>query len=103
MVNLENRDVESWVHEADAKVRESVKFPEGYTLEFGGQFENLRDAKARLAIVVPTALLFIFVLIFMAFGSVRQALIVYSGIPLAVQVACSRCGHETCRSAFPQR
>ena len=76
--------MESWVHEADAKVRESVKFPEGYTLEFGGQFENLREAKARLAIVVPTALLFIFVLIFMAFGSVRQALIVYSGIPLAV-------------------
>jgi cobalt-zinc-cadmium resistance protein CzcA len=84
MVNLEGRDVESWVHDADAKVRASVKLPEGYTLEFGGQFENLRDAKARLAIVVPTALLFIFVLIFMAFGSVRQALIVYSGIPLAV-------------------
>ena len=84
MVNLEGRDVESWVREADAKVRESVKLPEGYTLEFGGQFENLREAKARLAVVVPTALVFIFVLIFMAFGSVRQALLVYSGIPLAV-------------------
>jgi len=84
MVNLQGRDVESWVTEADAKVRAKVKLPEGYTLEFGGQFENLRDAKARLAIVVPTALLFIFALIFMAFGSVRQALLVYSGIPLAV-------------------
>src|SRR6185503_11775709 len=84
MVNLQGRDVESWVREADAKVRENVKLPEGYTLEFGGQFENLRDAKARLAIVVPTALVFIFVLIFMAFGSVRQALLVYSGVPLAV-------------------
>ncbi len=84
MVNLEGRDVESWVSEADAKVREKVKLPEGYTLEFGGQFENLREAKARLAIVVPTALVFIFVLIFMAFGSVRQALLVYSGIPLAI-------------------
>ncbi len=84
MVNLRNRDVESWVREAEAKVREQVKFPEGYTLEFGGQFENLREAKARLAIVVPTALVFIFVLIFMAFGSLRQALLVYSGIPLAV-------------------
>ena len=84
MVNLEGRDVESWVREADAKVRENVKLPEGYTLEFGGQFENLREAKARLAVVVPTALVFIFVLIFMAFGSVRQALLVYSGIPLAV-------------------
>jgi cobalt-zinc-cadmium resistance protein CzcA len=84
MVNLKRRDVESWVREADAKVRELVKLPEGYTLEFGGQFENLREAKARLVIVVPTALAFIFVLIFMAFGSVRQALLVYSGIPLAI-------------------
>jgi cobalt-zinc-cadmium resistance protein CzcA len=84
MVNLRGRDVESWVREAEEKVRANVKFPEGYTLEFGGQFENLREAKARLAIVVPTALVFIFLLIFMAFGSVRQALLVYSGIPLAV-------------------
>jgi heavy metal efflux system protein len=84
MVNLEGRDVESWVREADLKVRERVKLPEGYTLEFGGQFENLREAKTRLAVVVPTALVFIFVLIFMAFGSVRQAILVYSGIPLAV-------------------
>jgi len=84
MVNLGGRDVESWVREAEAKVREHVQLPEGYTLEFGGQFENLREAKARLAIVVPAALAFIFVLIFMAFGSVRQALLVYSGVPLAV-------------------
>ncbi|MEN3369639.1 MAG: heavy metal efflux system protein [Verrucomicrobiota bacterium] len=84
MVNLQGRDVESWVHEADAKVRQNVKLPDGYTLEFGGQFENLREAKARLTIVVPMALIFIFVLIFMAFGSVRQALLVYSGIPLAI-------------------
>jgi len=84
MVNLQGRDVESWVKEADTKVREHVRLPEGYTLEFGGQFENLREAKARLAIVVPAALAFIFAFIFMAFGSVRQTLIVYSGVPLAV-------------------
>ncbi|TMP89314.1 MAG: efflux RND transporter permease subunit, partial [Verrucomicrobia bacterium] len=84
MVNLRGRDVESWVREADAKVHEQVQLPEGYSIEFGGQFENLREAKARLAIVVPTALAFIFMLIFMAFGSVRQALLVYSGVPLAV-------------------
>ena len=84
MVSLRGRDIESWVHDAEAKVRERVKLPEGYTIEFGGQFENLREAKARLAIVVPAALGFIFVLIFTAFGSVRQALIVYSGVPLAV-------------------
>jgi len=84
MVSLQGRDVESWVREADAKVREKVKLPTGYTLEFGGQFENLREAKARLTIVVPAALIFIFVLIFTAFGSVRQALLIYSGVPLAV-------------------
>jgi cobalt-zinc-cadmium resistance protein CzcA len=84
MVNLEHRDVESWVKEAEAKVREEVKLPDGYTIEFGGQFENLREAKARLAIIVPAALLVIFVLIFMAFGSVRQAILVYTGVPLAV-------------------
>ena len=84
MVNLEHRDVESWVKEAEAKVRQQVKLPEGYTIEFGGQFENLREAKARLAIIVPAALLVIFVLIFMAFGSVRQAILVYTGVPLAI-------------------
>src|SRR6185295_17700104 len=84
MVNLRGRDIESWVREADAKVREHVQLPVGYTLEFGGQFENLREAKTRLALVVPAALVFIFVLIFMAFASVRQALLVYSGVPLAV-------------------
>jgi cobalt-zinc-cadmium resistance protein CzcA len=84
MVNLRGRDVESWVREAETKVRQQVQLPEGYTVEFGGQFENLREAKARLAFVVPAALVFIFVLIFMAFGSVRQALLVYSGVPLAV-------------------
>jgi cobalt-zinc-cadmium resistance protein CzcA len=76
--------VESWVREAETKVREQVKLPGGYTIEFGGQFENLLEAKARLGIIVPVALLFIFVLIFMAFGSVRQAVLVYTGIPLAV-------------------
>jgi heavy metal efflux system protein len=84
MVNLRGRDVDSWVREADAKVREHVQLPEGYTLQFGGQFENLREAKSRLTIVVPAALAFIFVLIFMAFGSMRQALLVYSGVPLAI-------------------
>ena len=77
--------MESWVREAEAKVRAQVKLPEGYTIEFGGQFENLLEAKARLMVVVPAALLFIFVLIFLAFGSVRQALLVYSGIKLLRQ------------------
>src|SRR5262245_37122821 len=84
MVNLQGRDVESWVREADAKVQEHVKLPEGYTLEFGGQFENLREAKARLAIVVPAALVFIFALIFIAFASLLKALLVYSCVLLYV-------------------
>jgi heavy metal efflux system protein len=84
MVDLEDRDVESWVKEAETKVREHVKLPQGYTIEFGGQFENLREAKMRLGIIVPLSLLFIFALIFMAFGSFRQAVLVYTGIPLAV-------------------
>ena len=60
-----------------------MKLPENYIVEFGGQFQNLQEARTRLAVVVPSALALIFVLIFFAFGSLRQALLVYSGIPLA--------------------
>lgn len=84
LVNLRGRDVESFVQEAKEKVDAAIKLPDGYRLEFGGQFKNLQEARARLAIVVPAALALIFFLIFMAFGSVRQALLVYTGIPLAV-------------------
>ena len=83
MVNLRGRDVESFVEEARAKVRESIELPPGYTIEFGGQFKNLQEARARLSIIVPAALLVICILIFVAFGRIRQALIVYTGIPLA--------------------
>jgi heavy metal efflux system protein len=84
MVNLKTRDIEGFVGEAERRIKERVKLPEGYIVQFGGQFENLQQARARLAIVVPTALALIFVLIFLAFGSLRQAALVYSGIPLAV-------------------
>jgi cobalt-zinc-cadmium resistance protein CzcA len=60
-----------------------VQLPDNYTVEFGGQFKNLQEARTRLAVVVPSALALIFVLIFFAFGSLRQAGFVYSGIPLA--------------------
>lgn len=83
-VNLGGRDVESFVRDAEQRIKEQVKLPEGYLVEFGGQFKNLQEARTRLAVVVPAALLLIFVLIFLAFQSVRQALIVYSGVPLAV-------------------
>jgi cobalt-zinc-cadmium resistance protein CzcA len=84
MVNLGTRDIEGFVREAERRIKEQVKLPENYIVQFGGQFENLQQARARLAIVVPTALALIFVLIFLAFGSLRQAALVYSGIPLAV-------------------
>ncbi len=84
MVNLTTRDIEGYVRAAEQSIREQVKLPDGYLVEFGGQFQNLQEARARLAVVVPSALLLIFVLIFLAFGSLRQALLVYSGIPLAV-------------------
>jgi cobalt-zinc-cadmium resistance protein CzcA len=84
LVNLRGRDVLSWVNEAQAKLASELRLPEGYYFEFGGQFKNLQAARARLAIVVPLVLALIFVLVFGAFGSIRQALIIYSGIPLAV-------------------
>ena len=77
MVNLRGRDVESFVRQAEAKVRAEVKLPEGYVIEFGGAFKNLREARARLAVLVPATLSLIFVLVFMAFGSLSQALIIY--------------------------
>lgn len=84
MVNLRGRDVQSFVNEAQQKIAAQVKLPDGYFIEFGGQFKNLKEAQARLAIVVPVALAMIFLLIFAAFRSMRQAAIVYTGIPLAV-------------------
>ncbi|MEI6534781.1 MAG: efflux RND transporter permease subunit, partial [Verrucomicrobiaceae bacterium] len=84
MVNLKGRDVESYVQEARQSIEREVKLAEGYTIEFGGQFKSLQEARARLMVVVPSALVLIFVLIFLAFGSLRQALIIFSGIPLAV-------------------
>lgn len=84
MVNLRGRDVESFVNEAQGKISASVKMPEGYYIEWGGQFQNLKQARQRLMIVVPTVLIVIFLLIFATFQSVRQTLIIFTGIPLAV-------------------
>jgi len=84
MVNLKVRDVEGFVGEAERRIKAQVQLPDNYLIEFGGQFKNLQEARTRLAVVVPSALALIFVLIFFAFGSLRQALLVYSGIPLAI-------------------
>lgn len=84
LVNLRGRDVEGYVKEAMARIKADVQFPRGYYFEFGGQFENLQKARARLMVIVPMALIFIFVLIFMSFGSVRQAGLIFVCVPLAV-------------------
>jgi cobalt-zinc-cadmium resistance protein CzcA len=84
MVNLATRDIETYVADARARIAREVKLPPGYTVVFGGQFKQLEAARARLAIVVPATLLLIFGLVYFALGSLRQAAIVYSGIPFAV-------------------
>ena len=83
-LNVRGRDIGSFVAEAQQKIEQQVKLPPGYYLTWGGTFENLERASARLLIVVPLALFLIFVLLFTTFGSVRQALLIYTGIPFAV-------------------
>lgn len=82
--NVRGRDIGSFVTEAQAKTDAKVKLPAGYWLEWGGQFKNLKEASDRLMIVVPACFFFIFLLLFAALNSVKQALLVFSGIPLAV-------------------
>jgi cobalt-zinc-cadmium resistance protein CzcA len=82
--NVRGRDVGSFVAEAQARVREEVRVPPGDWLQWGGEFEKILSARARLALVVPLALLLILVLLGSALGSVRDALIVFSGVPLAL-------------------
>ncbi|QYM78234.1 CusA/CzcA family heavy metal efflux RND transporter [Horticoccus luteus] len=84
LVNLDTSDIAGWVATARAAVRDHIELPPGVTIEFGGQFENLVAARQRLALVVPATLALIFGLVVLAFGRVRQALIVYTGIPLAL-------------------
>jgi cobalt-zinc-cadmium resistance protein CzcA len=82
-INLRGRDIQSWVTEAQGKLH-ALKLPEGYHIEFGGQFKQMLQARARLAFIVPVALALIFMLIFAAFGSLRQAALVSVSVPLAV-------------------
>ena len=82
--NVRDRDIASFVQEAERKIQDGVTVPPGYWTAWGGQFENLLSARRRLEIVVPVALLLIFVLLFATFGNVRDALLVFSGVPLAL-------------------
>lgn len=82
--NIRGRDMGSFVAEAQEAIDAAVDLPEGYYTTWGGQFENLQQARQRLAIVVPLALALIFVLLLTALGSARDALLIYTGVPLAL-------------------
>ncbi len=81
--NVGGRDPASFVAEAREKIGAQVALPEGYVIEWGGQFENLQRAQLRLGVVVPVVLVLVFVLLFFSLKQLRDVLIIYSGIPLA--------------------
>src|SRR5262249_12790140 len=83
-LNVRGRDIGRFVKEAQGVIEQQVKLPAGYYLRWGGQFENLERASARLLLVVPLALFLIFVLLFTTFNSARQAALIYTGIPFAI-------------------
>ncbi len=82
--NVRERDIESFVKELQEKINAKIKMPAGYQIKYGGEFENLQRASDRLALVVPISLGLIFLLLFASVNSVKQALIIFSGIPFAV-------------------
>ena len=81
--NVRGRDLGGFAADVQAAVAAGVDLPPGYSLEYGGQFENLERASRRLAFVVPVALFLIFLLLYSAFGAVRPALLIYFNIPIA--------------------
>lgn len=81
--NVQGRDVESVVNEIQDRLAEQVKLPTGYYVTYGGQFENLQKATDRLLVAVPIALLLIFVLLYFTFHSLKEAVLVYTAIPMS--------------------
>jgi cobalt-zinc-cadmium resistance protein CzcA len=82
--NVRGRDLGSFVNEVQTRIASDVKLPAGYWLDYGGTFEQLESASKRLAIVVPLTLLMVIALLVMAFGSIKDALIIFTGVPLAL-------------------
>jgi cobalt-zinc-cadmium resistance protein CzcA len=82
--NVRGRDLGSFVTDAQMVIQKSVSIPPGYWIAWGGQFEHLISATKRLWVVVPIALLLIFILLFAAFGTMKNAVLVFTGIPLAL-------------------
>ena len=81
--NVRGRDIASVVEDVQKQIDAKIKFPTGYFITYGGQFENLKEAQARLSIAVPVALLLIFLLLYFTFGSLKQSALIFTAIPMA--------------------
>lgn len=84
LINLRGRDTESFVKEAQSLVEKTVKIPQGYYLHWGGNFKNLQEARSRLMILTPIALLVVLMMIYAAFGSVGQTILIFLCVPFAL-------------------
>lgn len=82
--NVRNNDVQTVINEVQKRIDSKMKLPTGYYVSYGGQFQNLQEAKSRLAVAVPVALLLIFILLYFAFRSVKEALLIYTAVPMSV-------------------
>ncbi|MGM0531311.1 MAG: CusA/CzcA family heavy metal efflux RND transporter [Bacteroidota bacterium] len=82
-VNIGDRDTESFVEEVQGRLNRELDLPRGYNITYEGEFESLQDAKRRLSWVVPLVMLFIFTLLYFTFNSFKQAILVFSAVPLA--------------------
>ncbi len=81
--NVRGRDVQSIVEELQKKVEQNLRFEPGYSITYGGAFENLQEAKARLGVAVPVALLLIFAMLYFAFSSLKEGILIFTAIPLS--------------------
>ncbi len=84
LINLRGRDTESFVKEAQQSVEAAVKLPQGYYVQWGGNFKNLQEARSRLLVLTPAALIVVFLMIYAAFGSVGQTILIFLCVPFAL-------------------
>lgn len=83
-MDVQGRDIDGFVTEASAKIKQEVKLPSGYWIEWGGAFENQRRAMARLAVIVPVTIALIFILLYTAFNSLTYSLLIITNVPFAI-------------------
>ncbi|HPT22005.1 MAG TPA: CusA/CzcA family heavy metal efflux RND transporter [Bacteroidales bacterium] len=81
--NVRGRDVQSVINDVTALIDKNIKLPTGYYISYGGQFENLVEARKRLSVAVPVALILIFVLLYFTFNSVKQSLLIFTAVPMS--------------------